>query len=196
MRIFSRIFTRQKLENAKSPHFYTVCKSHSDRIFRSQTESHFDRIFTRVPMARHRMPAFLHDIGGARGLFLDFDRCFHVQITTRIFTAFLQCETHSDFDRIFTALCACRSTLAAFLQWLARRDLTAFSRGKMKKSKKGFRPHFYHAKAGRTKPLVAPLWRNMPIFALKKHFARKNTRKNDRNFIRKNTGSWTRPGSA
>ncbi|MEE3023203.1 MAG: hypothetical protein VX367_11490, partial [SAR324 cluster bacterium] len=104
VRIFSRIFTRKSLENAKSPHFYTVCKSHSDRIFRSQTDSHFDRIFTRVAMARHRMPAFLHDIGGARGLFLDFDRCFHVQITTRIFTAFLQCETHSDFDRIFTAL--------------------------------------------------------------------------------------------
>ena len=154
MRIFSRIFTRKSLENAKSPHFYTVCKSHSDRIFRSQIESHFDRIFTRVAMARHRMPAFLHDICGARGLFLDFECCFHVQITTRIFTAFLQCETHSDFDRIFTALCACRSTLTAFLQWLARRILTAFSRGKMKKSKKGFRPHFYHAKARRAHRLL------------------------------------------
>ena len=84
--------------------------------------------------------------------------------------------------------------MTAFLRWLARRILTAFSRGKMKKSKKGFRPHFYHAKARRTTSLLAPLWRNMPIFAFKKHFARKNTRKNDRNFIRKNTGSWTRPG--
>ena len=84
--------------------------------------------------------------------------------------------------------------MTAFLQCLARRDLTAFSRGKMKKSKKRFRPHFYHAKTRRTKWLFAPLWRNMPIFAFKKHFARKNTRKNDRNFTRKNTGSWTRAG--
>ena len=84
--------------------------------------------------------------------------------------------------------------MISFLQWLARRVLTAFSRGKIKKSKKRFRPHFYHAKAGRTTSSLAPLWRNMPIFAFKKHFARKNTRKNDRNFIRKNTGSWTRPG--
>ena len=72
--------------------------------------------------------------------------------------------------------------------------MTAFSRGKMKKSKKRFRPHFYHAKAPTDIRPLAPLWRNMPIFAFKKHFARKNTRKNDRNFIRKNTGSWTRAG--
>ena len=46
--------------------------------------------------------------------------------------------------------------MTAFLQWLARRDLTAFSRGKMKKSKKRFRPHFYHAKAGRVHHLLHP----------------------------------------
>ena len=50
--------------------------------------------------------------------------------------------------------------------------------------KRGVLPHLWH-------PYI---WRNMQIFALKKHFARKNTRKNDRNFTRKNTGSWTRPG--
>ena len=46
--------------------------------------------------------------------------------------------------------------MTAFLRCLARRDLTAFSRGKMKKSKKGFRPHFYHAKARRPHRLLHP----------------------------------------
>ena len=46
--------------------------------------------------------------------------------------------------------------MTAFLQWLARRDLTAFSRGKMKKSKKRFRPHFYHAKARRPNRFLHP----------------------------------------
>ena len=60
--------------------------------------------------------------------------------------------------------------------------------------KKGVSSAFLPRKSEACTPLVASLWRNMPIFALKKHFARKNTRKNDRNFIRKNTGSWTRRG--
>ena len=66
-------------------------------------------------MARHRMPAFLHDICGARGLFLDFECCFHVQIMTRILTAFYTVKrtatlnlfystlsSQKRFDRIFT----------------------------------------------------------------------------------------------
>ena len=60
--------------------------------------------------------------------------------------------------------------------------------------KKAVSTAFLPRKSEAATPLVASLWRNMPIFALKKHFARKNTRKNDRNFARKNTGSWTRPG--
>ena len=58
--------------------------------------------------------------------------------------------------------------------------------------KKGVSTAFLPRKSEASTWLVASLWRNMPIFAFKKHFARKNTRKNDRNFIRKNTGSWTR----
>ncbi|MEE3023204.1 MAG: hypothetical protein VX367_11495 [SAR324 cluster bacterium] len=82
----------------------------------------------------------------------------------RIFTMFGEAR----FDRIFT--------------W------------KNEEIKKTVSTAFLPRKSEADTPPVASLWRNMPIFALKKHFARKNTRKNDRNFIRKNTGSWTRPG--
>ena len=84
------------------------------------------------------------------------------------------------FDRIFTMVGEAR--FDRIFTW------------KNEEIKKGVSTAFLPRKGEAAKRLFAPLWRNMPIFALKKHFARKNTRKHDRNFARKNTGSWTRRG--
>ncbi|MEC7154080.1 MAG: hypothetical protein VXW66_01315, partial [Pseudomonadota bacterium] len=84
------------------------------------------------------------------------------------------------FDRIFTMVGEGR--LDRIFTW------------KNEEMKKGVSTAFLPRESGASTWPFAPLWRNMPIFAFKKHFARKNTRKNYCNFIRKNTWSWTRPG--